>query len=147
MEFNKLNYNTQGELIIDDNIENTNKWEIQKGKKVILIEPDIPWYVDKQKSEAMSDVRSVTPKNQSNDFGDARRKFILDLNKPDLGYGYSYAQRLGKPCTDADETLFENDNTENFNDGQTIDFNSVASILLLILVFIVIIRSCLKTKL
>lgn len=130
MDFNKINYNTQGELTMnDDNVEpSSDKWEMQKGKKVILIEPDNPWWLNKIN----------TAGQKIND----QSKFVMDLDRPDMGYGYSYAARLGKPCTMKDNKLFETFEPES----NSLDFNSIASVLLLVLIFIIIIRSCVKNR-
>lgn len=70
-----------------------------KGKTVVLVEADNPWYVNK-------DSTTIEPVNKSQELRQIDHKFadykptnfIIDTTKPDMGYGYSYASRQGVPC-------------------------------------------------
>ena len=71
----------------------------------------------------------------------------MDLHRPDLGYGYSYAQRQGKR---GDYTKCGNiDQTEHFTLPTTtnkIDFNTIACSLLLLIFLLVAIRYSMNGK-
>lgn len=81
-----------------------NNWINQDGKKVILIEPDEPWYIglDKKEKEKPKGImkkkyvklNEVSYRNNA----DYKTNFVMDTTRPDMGYGYSYASRLGQPC-------------------------------------------------
>jgi hypothetical protein len=90
----------------------------QKGRSVVLVKSDNPWYINKD----ITEIKKVEQKDSLNDglvyrtHADVLPEFQLDLEKPDLGYGHSYASRQGKVCSNSIEhftvsdysTYFEN---------------------------------------
>ena len=140
--------------VIQNTQEVVNHWETQNGKNVILIEPDNPWYITKKKNTIEGIIKQErTPLNQV-DYknADFPSSFMMDVYRPDLGYGHSYAERKGSRvfCIDDCKNKYLNDLVlENFEDGNTnkennkfhkIDFAVIACILVLLIILLVIIR-------
>jgi hypothetical protein len=127
-----------------------NDWSTEKGKYVFLVEPDVPWYITKKKTkpEGILDPNIHVLNQSSYDHATFPTKFMLDPVKPDLGYGYNYAQRLGRPCICAEDCKKDNSVIETFEDSKknAIDFNLVACSLLLLIFLLVIVRFCLNAK-
>lgn len=77
-------------------------WDKFKGKTVVLVENDNPWYVNKDTTVQM-DYRKNEYDHLYDDIkyrnnADYKSKFVINTSKPDLGYGHSYASREGTPC-------------------------------------------------
>jgi len=112
--------------------ESSNSWETQAGKRVVLVEPDIPWYITKKKTMPEGVIQqTVGELNQVEyrDNADFKSEFKMKFYRPDMGYGYSYAQRQVNP--------------EPFTTNQkikSIDFNVIACSLLLVRLLLVVIR-------
>ncbi len=102
--------------------EQISKWTTKKGKNVVLLEPDNPWYINKvdrepegyvkQSLEILEDPledEQIQKTNQPADPLITTKKgmfysnFMMNTKKPDMGYGYSVAQRAGKPCLCMDD--------------------------------------------
>lgn len=120
----------------DWNIENddTNAtaiytWDKYKGKTVVLVESDDPWYVNKDTT-----IRQPYPKSEYNvsdlhyrDNADYESDFILDQDSHSLGMGHSYADHNGVSC-----------NKEGFGDVST--SNQIIFYLCILLVILMIYR-------
>ena len=104
-------YNWDKEYLISD-LESVDSWTTPKGKYVILVEPDEPWYVKKeQTTEPIRLIDKPVLKNLDyRDNADYKPEFVMDKTKQHLGYGYSYRDRLlGHDCDgcNKDEKVFE----------------------------------------
>jgi hypothetical protein len=146
------------QTVIDDtNQEITDQWKSSTGKRVVLLEPDYPWYINK--TGRIPEGIVVPKRTELNqvayrDNADYKTNFMMDTTKIDLGYGHSYAARLGAPCA----ALSDCDNIEpkdqfileNF-DGeikqQPYQFNLIASVLLSCVIVLVTVRVCINNKL
>lgn len=125
------------------------QWKTQKGKRVVLIEPDNPWYInnghvqiDKQ-PEGLIDQYNLPLNELSYGNAEAKSSFMLDPTKLDLGYGHSYADRLGKPCVclEDNEQMVEGfEDTEQKKCTSYFNFPSICSCLLCIIILLLIIR-------
>jgi len=82
-------------------------WNIQSGKKVVLIESDDPWYIRKRAqhpiliSKIINNNKPVLPdadRYPTYKNADYKSDFMLDVKSKSLGYGNSYKERLGQPC-------------------------------------------------
>ena len=95
--------------------DSADSWVTPKGKFVVLMEPDEPWFIKKKNEE-----KKRTPIKMQRRLGkiigiDTKIKpqqkvkslVSLDETRPDLGYGYSYKSRLNN-IGDNDEVLYEN---------------------------------------
>lgn len=83
------------------------QWTVKKGKNVVLIEPDNPWYiniVDKElenndspydDNEYLTSTRNPEISTKKAQF---HSNFVINTKRPDMGYGYSIVSRAGKPC-------------------------------------------------
>lgn len=141
-QWNTDDYNS----VVEIPNESHDSWRTQEGKRVVLIEPDIPWYITKKKTipegmikQTIKDLNQV----QYRDNADYKSLFLMDLHRPDLGYGYSYAQRQGKQYSSGACPTNGTENTEHFttnNEQNKIDFNTIACSLLLLIFLLVGIR-------
>ena len=147
--------NDYNEVINQVNQESVGHWKTESGKNVILVEPDNPWYITKKKNTVEGIIQqNVTPLNQV-DYkkADFPSSFMMDVWRPDLGYGHSYADRKGRPvyCIDDCKNSYLNNLVlENF-DGQSnvknkVDFTVIACILILIIFLLVIVRFYILNK-
>lgn len=123
---------------INTNINN-HSWRSHKGKSVVLVNSDNPWYHNKDMTGEMKLQEEIYPYSLKGDiqyeYGEASSKFILDTTKRNLGLGYSYKDRLGKPCKiDSKGNI-----VEGFN-GQKIEsrINKILDVLLIVLIVIII---------
>ncbi|QKF94080.1 putative vacuolar protein sorting-associated protein 62 [Fadolivirus algeromassiliense] len=146
-QWNTYDFNTT----IETPSEPSNSWKTQEGKRVILVEPDIPWYITKKKTipEGMikQNIKELN-KVEYRDNADFQSMFIMDLHRPDVGYGYSYAQRQGKQFLSSDCPT-SGQSVEQFtvnNKSNKIDFNTIACSLLLLIFLLVAIRYSINTK-
>uniref|UniRef100_A0A6C0EFQ2 Uncharacterized protein n=1 Tax=viral metagenome TaxID=1070528 RepID=A0A6C0EFQ2_9ZZZZ len=99
-----------------------------KGKTVVLVESDEPWYINKDITIPQKYIPSSTPVTETElhyTHGDFKSDFNIDASRPDLGYGYSYASRRGKKCI------------EGFGDKN--DDNSYLFLLLCVLIIVMLI--------
>lgn len=88
------------------------EWKTARGTKVVLVEPDMPWYINiKTPPEGILTVSKKKGfKNPpENNYAKFDSKFVMDPTRPDMGYGYSLKDRLGEPCA--------HNQTEHFNSG------------------------------
>jgi len=127
------------------------KWYTKKGKKVILIEPNNPWYINKKRViEPEGVIRQHRLELNKNDYDNAKYEssFMMDTNRLDMGYGHSYAERGGKPCAcvedcnkiqnnPKDEFILEHFDEPN---NQLINSNYVSSTFIIIVVILIFIK-------
>lgn len=93
--------------IVNTDNENTDyRWNTYKGKNVILVESENPWYINKDITHPMKIAsRQELTDDRYKAYADYRpTRFIMDTTKPDLGYGHSYASRQGEPCIEGFES-------------------------------------------
>jgi hypothetical protein len=97
------------------------RWPTYKGRSVVLVNSDNPWYLNKDitlpqkiNPEAVPleyDEHTNILVNQTN--GKFQSKFMINTKRPDLGYGYSYASRLGKPCYNKNNKTTNQEESKN----------------------------------
>jgi hypothetical protein len=89
-----------------------------KGKTVVLVEADDPWYINvdstiptpvRKMDIVLNDVFPTTVAAYESDM-------ILDMSRPDLGMGHSYASRQGIDCQKIEG--FNGTNSDNANNKQ-----------------------------
>ena len=146
--------NNNDNVALEDTITNdkTQSWKTHEGKRVMLVEPDIPWYITKKTAFPPGgyDIQSQGKLNEKEyrDNADFNSTFVMDGTRPDMGYGYSYAQRKGKDRAcfdDCNKTMksvpvYENFETSNDKKQKRIDFNVIACSLLLLIFLLVVVR-------
>jgi len=112
--------------------ENT-EWKTIQGDNVILIESDVPWYVLKRNTipfkHDKNDINHLNEVSYRNN-ADFKSQFKMNMCRPDLGYGYSYAQRHNNVMKQIEEF-----------DAKKIDFNVIACLLILLIFLLLAIRS------
>lgn len=86
----------------DSNSSDDYVWDKYQGKSVVLVENDNPWYVNTDTTIQQLHIKQ--PLNLRDDVKyknnqDFESKFIMDPNNPSLGYGYSFSDRGGIPCS------------------------------------------------
>lgn len=139
------------ETVIENQIQEDNEsWRTRHGKKVILLQPDNPWFIDRgQKLEPVGIVKTNIKKLNEvsyRDNADFNSQFMMDVRTPSMGYGYSLADREGKPCSclddcnrkGNDEFVFENFTQDNDNNGYS--FNTIACVLITFVAILAILR-------
>jgi hypothetical protein len=128
----KQYYNNDSEYnnySIDDDMENNHQsLNTYKGKRLVLVESDNPWYVNK---ENVIELKYI---NNQNYFG-IRQKYplgsafksntVYNTTSPNLGYGYSYADR-------------KNTIVENFSENTEDNSNNNANYIIVIMIIIII---------
>lgn len=105
------------------------KWTDYFGKTVVLVEADDPWYLNKDVTIPMDYLKQ---NNYQQDLvyrpnADYKLNHVIDLNAKNLGFGYSYEDRLGQPCK----------KIEGFDEGEKNSPN-ILMILLFVLLLIFI---------
>ncbi len=123
------------------------KWKTRSGRNVVLIEPDTPWFAKragyKNKLKAApqlskKELNKVSYRNNSD--------FMMNVQNPDTGYGYSYEQRQDNPymCLDDCENTSSNEKTiEHFNHNDSnskYNFHIIACALISLVFILVCIR-------
>jgi hypothetical protein len=134
-EFDTTSLDTHDQSWFRELIQNSNtsdyKLDSIKGKTVVLVDSDDPWYVNNditvpKKHVDMFGIDNVNNEIHNYKLGDFKSYFNIDATRPDLGYGYSYASRQGDKCVEG----FENITTDT-----TIIFMMICVIILIILVY------------
>ena len=106
-------------------------WNNVSGKRVVLVESDNPWYVNKVNATPTKykkleyDELKTTKGKKLYNHGNAKSIFKINPNSPNLGYGHSFASRLGIPC-----------NIEGF--GEKKNPNEIIIIFIIVLILLVI---------
>lgn len=116
-------------------------WGKNKGRTVVLVDSDNPWYVNKDITDQIhfdtkqQDLNNVEYKSTA----DFTSDFVIDSTKSHMGYGHSYASRQGVPCK-----IDSNGNRiiEGFSNYDNIDWiNIIIIILIALLLLFIIIRN------
>lgn len=109
------------------------KWTDYFGKTVVLVEADDPWYLNKDTTIPMNyvDKHDFQQDLKYREHADYKPTRVIDPNSPNLGYGYSYADRAGQPCK----------KIEGFNEGSE-DTPNILMFLMCILLLIFIYKYC-----
>lgn len=139
------------ETVIEDNYQETDdNWVTKRGKRVVLIEPDNPWYINKVKRPVgIIKQKPIKLNEKTYQNADYYSKFMMDTTRPDMGYGYSLAQRLGRSCSCLEDCnkvpdnqkLFEHFDEEVLPEEESLfNFNLIACSLLLIVIILVGVR-------
>lgn len=140
------------QVIEDVEQEKIDHWTTSNGKRVVLLEPDHPWHINRKVGREPEGI--VRPRiNELNkvdyrDNADYHTNFMMDTMKSDLGYGHSYADRLGRPCLALDSCKNVPPNPkdrfilENFNEGKVSrnKINYIASGLFCLLISLILVR-------
>lgn len=132
-------------LYENDPIENLSQksnhpWVTQEGKRVILVEADDPWFINISEDmdiETISRTSPTTDEQSINVHDKFTSNFIMNTHSPNLGYGYSYLDRLGTEQNDFGVI-------EDFNKKKTtnndITFNIFIYTFLIVVAFLIIYR-------
>jgi hypothetical protein len=112
--------------------QNNYRWQSYKGKAVVLVRSDNPWYQNKDITEESIFIEDEVPEGYGDKYiyknGNFKSNFILDPTKSNMGYGYSYKSRLGKPChVDSEGKIIE-----GFGDSES-KFNKMLDLLIIVL--------------
>lgn len=107
-------------IVTEDLLQDTHdKWHTIKGRKVILHEPDNPWYVNKSYKPEGIMRPEITNLNDVGYENTAQYSphFMIDPTSPNVGHGHSYADRNGaryyNQCYLRED--FNDDNIQNKN--------------------------------
>lgn len=75
-------------------------WNKHRGKTVVLVKSDNPWYINQDVTEPMkyTNPESLTQNARYRYNADYKSDVTLDPNRPDLGMGYSYLERANSGC-------------------------------------------------
>jgi len=117
-----------------------NKDNIFKGKNVILVNTDDPWYINKEftiPQKYIDNNLSSLDNNLEYDYGDFNSYFNINNKRADLGYGYSYASRLGEKCNEHFTNTKKKINENNIYDN---DYTSIIILLCILLIIIFLYR-------
>lgn len=81
-------------------IKSGNKWVTVEGKEVILMEPDVPWYINMGPRKPIGLIKNKYIKLNDVEYknADFKSNFVINPQRQDMGYGYSLADRQGEPC-------------------------------------------------
>lgn len=107
------------------NTNNTDfEWQNHFGKTVVLVESDNPWYLNDGSTERQ---QYITQQKLNDELlyrhnADYKSNRVLDKNSPNLGFGHSYADRVGQSC----------DLIEGFDAHQSDNLNIILCILFLL---------------
>lgn len=127
---------------IDSDMENNHQsLNTYKGKRMVLVESDNPWYVNKENAIELKYI------NNQNYFG-IRQKYptgtafksntVYNTTSPNLGYGYSYADRKN--------TIIEKF-SENPEDNTNNNANYIIFIMIVIIILLLVYNYYKKNKL
>jgi hypothetical protein len=127
-------------------------WKTHKGKTVMLTTSDEPWYLNHPMitENTIPIINDVVSNNENYfdnlnkveyKYGDFESKFVIDPTKSSMGYGYSYADRMGKPCN-----LTNKITIEKFDGVQLSTQSSNLDTILSIIVLLAIILFLYKNK-
>jgi hypothetical protein len=86
--------------------ESVGSWENQQGKRVVLLEPDSPWYIRRGRNPPPIGIieQDTTKLNDvSYDNAEYKTNFMMDTHRGHMGYGHSYASRQGRRCQCLDD--------------------------------------------
>lgn len=102
-------------------------WDKYRGKTVVLVASDNPWYINK---DTTYPVKYSNPENIRDDIkyrenADFKSTMVLDPTKPDLGLGHSFLERANNGC-----------NIEGFSEENE---NRHAIMILFVIIFLVLV--------
>jgi hypothetical protein len=140
---NNINNNSINNTDSDNNsniYDINNEWTIQnqniftenninnKGKTVVLVNNENPWYINKDNTIKQPYITNMSVKSNDiyNEKLPYKTKMIIDNTKNNLGMGYSYSDRQGYDC-------IENFNSNNSN-------NYIYFIFIFIVIIFLVIR-------
>lgn len=144
-------------VVNDMDQESIESWKTRYGKRVVLLEPDHPWYIRKNTNKEpegliIQNMKELN-KNEYEDQANFKSTFMLDTTTPSMGYGYSIEQRKGRPCScveDCHNLHEQEDILENFDGDKSkksgFNFNLIACTLLSLVVILVLIRMILNWR-
>jgi len=149
--------------VLEDTDQKSNEsWVTQTGQKVVLVEPDNPWYVTKKNNMPIGIIKQdpvELNKVEYRDNADYHSNFMMDFHRADLGLGHSYAAHQGRPCTCLDcsnapknDPVFEyfaetkDKKQVKATKKSFFDFNVIASSLLFLILLLIVIRFSLSGK-
>ena len=112
-------------------------WNKYKGKTVVLVESDNPWYINVDNTIPMTvkpntsfdNLNKLRPRNNN---ADVKTNIILDQTRPNLGMGYSYDTRQGFDCQ----------KIEGFGMADTYAQNNFIFYICVIIILLLLYRSC-----
>lgn len=148
---NQLWFMTDTHNVIEDkDQEGIETWRDKEGKRVIVIDPDYPWKINDTSHRNPEGLikNKITKLNQVNytPYADYNTNFMMDTTRPDMGYGYSYKDRIGKRCMVADKCgntpIVPKDRfiLEHFDGEQIPKISKLSWILLIISIIILLIH-------
>jgi hypothetical protein len=75
-------------------------WDKYKGKNVVLVASDNPWYINKDDTYPVkySDPESIRDDAKYRDNADFRSSIVVDPTRPNMGLGYSFLERANNGC-------------------------------------------------
>ena len=121
--------------VVIDNLQETNdKWSTIRGKNVVLLESDNPWYINKE-YQPEGIVHPQTTELNTVDYEIAAKydpSFMIDVTSPDFGHGHSYVERNGAQYYDS---CFRDDEKVETFDGRRkhrINFNYIICCLIIV---------------
>jgi hypothetical protein len=131
-------------------------WKTQKGRAVVLVRADNPWYLNKDITTPLQFVEEKEPEAYSEKHGkyiykngNFKSNFVLDTSRPDLGYGHSYSSRQGKACyidkdgnivdgeTNSDSKVVEGFGVTGSKYDKVLDYILVVLIIFIVLLFVI----------
>lgn len=97
----------------NDSRSSSYTWDKFKGKTVVLVEAENPWYVNKDITiqKKYNKEPQILQDLHYRPNADFESTFIFDPKSHSLGRGYSYANHLGVPC--------DNEKCENFENSSS----------------------------
>lgn len=115
---------------LDTEILDDKSWIAQEGEKVVLMIPSNPWFNNRKKLIKFNSYDQQDPPSDNVKY---KTQCTLDETKPDLGYGYSYADRLNNCPVDENnnKNTIKNKIIEGF--GKTREKIDIFKILLILL--------------
>jgi len=121
---------------------NKNNDNIFKGKNVILVNTDDPWYINKEftiPQKYIDNNLSSLDNNLDYDYADFNSYFNINTKRADLGYGYSYASRLGEKYNEHFTNSKKKTNENNIYNNDN-DYTSIIILLCILLIIIFLYR-------
>jgi hypothetical protein len=134
----KWDIKSKNNVIIDNLQETNDKWTTIKGKNVVLLESDNPWYLNKT-GQIEGIVKPQTIELNQVEYESAAQykpNFMIDPIPPDMGHGHSYVERNGGKYFD--DCFRDDEKIEMFVDTKT-KVSNIGSIILCILAILFVI--------
>ena len=131
-------------VVVDNLQQIDDKFTTVKGKKVVLLESDDPWYINKtEQVEGLAN--SETTELNLVEYEAAAKydpSFKIDVTSPDLGHGHSYVERNGAQYYDS---CFRDDEKVETFDGKAntktrLNFNSIICCLIFVVFIMLLVK-------